>query len=633
MAARSELENLLRQGMAAVKAGREHEARELLAQVVELDPENELGWLWLSAVVPDSDKATCLENVLSINPSSRPARLGLQSLLGESAQFEQEEEEELEAAESVGASAETWAEPEPESLAAETSEEAGPEEVPAEASEEAEPEELPSAEEEVPTKGGSCLKYAALAFLAVLTISVCGAAAVLGGVLLTGAPEQAAPAATTVVVAHGETSTPVPELTFPPTFTPTATHEPVPTATLVVPDARIPGFPIVSEGAYDEVEVRVNDLRGLDSLREVERVTFTRYRLEAYLTEVYQEEEYVNELKAWEKLYRVLGLIDEDYDLVENEIEALREYVAGLYDSEKEEIYLILDRYTSDLWLEVTFSHEFTHALQDQHFDLDALYDQSPTTDSRLALQALIEGDATLVMVEYAFKYLFEMSFDRKDLLEAIQEVEQGEYEDAPTVVRETAWFPYDQGLVFVAALSEKGGWEQVNQAFRSPPQSTEQVMHPDKYLSGEVGHAPDVGNLTGLLGPGWVELIRDVLGELYVRVYLQRELGSEEALMAAEGWEGDRGVLVVNENEDQYAWVHRMSWDSVANADEFCSLYVTFMTSAGTASQTVDEEHHKRWQDEEQVTYLGQSGQDTVLVLASDWETVDLLLAELPGF
>jgi hypothetical protein len=113
MAARSELENLLRQGMAAVKAGREHEARELLAQVVELDPENELGWLWLSAVVPDSDKATCLENVLSINPSSRPARLGLQSLLGESAQFEQEEEEELEAAESVGASAETWAEPEP----------------------------------------------------------------------------------------------------------------------------------------------------------------------------------------------------------------------------------------------------------------------------------------------------------------------------------------------------------------------------------------------------------------------------------------------------------------------------------------------------------------------------------------
>jgi len=658
MAARSEVENLLRQGMAAVRAGREHEARELLAQVVELDPENELGWLWMSAVVPDSDKATCLENVLSINPSNRPARLGLQSLLGESAQAEAEEEE-AEAAEYGEPSAEMWAEAEPEGLPAEmwteaepeelpaemwaeaeheelpteTSEEAEPEELPAETSEEAEPEELSSVEEEVPPKGGNCLKYAALAFLAVLTISVCGAAAVLGGALLAGGPEQAAPAATTVVVAHGETSTPVPELTFPPTFTPTATPEPVPTATLVVPDARIPGFPIVSEGAYDEVEVRVVDLRELDSLREVERVTFTRYRLEEYLTELYQQEEYVGEMKAVERLYRVLGLIDEDYDLVENEIEVSCEYVAGLYDSEKEEIYLILDRYTSDLWLEVTFSHEFTHALQDQHFDLDLLYDQAPTTDSRLALQALIEGDATLVMVEYAFKYLFEMSFDRADLLEAIQEVEQGEYEDAPTVVRETAWFPYDQGLVFVAALAENGGWEQVNQAFRSPPQSAEQVMHPDKYLSGEVGHAPDVGNLTDVLGPEWVELIRDVLGELYVRVYLERELGSEEALMAAEGWEGDRGVLVVNEDEDRYAWVHRMSWDSVDNADEFYSFYVTFMTRAGTASHPVDEQHRERWQDEDQVTYLGQSGQDTLLVLASDWETVDLLLAELPGF
>jgi hypothetical protein len=281
----------------------------------------------------------------------------------------------------------------------------------------------------------------------------------------------------------------------------------------------------------------------------------------------------------------------------------------------------------------VTFSHEFTHALQDQHFDLDSLYDQSPTTDSRLALQALIEGDATLVMVEYAFEYLFEMSFDRADLLEAIQEVEQGEYEDAPTVVRETAWFPYDQGLVFVAALSEEGGWERVNQAFRNPPQSTEQVMHPDKYLSGEVGQAPDVGNFTDVLGPGWVELMRDVLGELYLRVYLERELGSEEALMAAEGWEGDRGVLLVNEDEDRHAWIHRMSWDNVANADEFSSLYVTFMTRADTASQTVDEQHHKRWQDEEQVTYLGQSGQDTLLVLASDWEIVDLLLTEFPDF
>jgi hypothetical protein len=606
MAVGSEIERLLQQGISAVKAGRQDEAHELLSAVLELDPENELAWLWMSAVVSDDDKIVCLENVLAVNPSNELARLGLESLLDKSTEVE-EQEQEAEAAE--------------------------PEEPPGEGAEEVEPEEPSAGEEAVAEKGGSCLKYAALTFLAVMTVAICGVAALFGGMLLTGDTEQAAPAVTTVASVPGETYTPAPGMTFPPTFTPTATHTPVPTNTLVVPDARIPGFPIISEGAYDEVELRVRDLRELESLRQVETVTFTRYRLEEYLTEAYQSEEFLAEMEAAEKLYRVLGLIDEDYDLVDNEIEVLREYIAGLYDSEKEEIYLILDRYTSDLWLEVTFAHEFTHALQDQHFDLDALYDQSPTTDSSLALQTLIEGDATLVMVEYAYEYLFEMSFERSDLLEAIQEVEQGEYQDAPTVVRETSWFPYDQGIVFVAALAERGGWEQVNQAFLDPPETTEQVMHPDKYLAGEVGHPPEVGSLADMLGPGWVELMRDVLGELYIRVYLERELGSEDALMAAEGWEGDTGVLLVNEDEDRYVWVHRMSWDSVGNADEFSSFYVKFMARAGTSSSILDEQYRKRWQSEDQVTYLGQSGQETLLVLASDPETMDLVLPAFSGF
>jgi hypothetical protein len=407
----------------------------------------------------------------------------------------------------------------------------------------------------------------------------------------------------------------------------------VPTPTLVVPEAQIPGFPIVSEGAYDEVKTRVSELRELEGLREVPMVTFTRYRLEDYLTEYYQREEYVEELETTEKLYRVLGLIGEDYDLAENEIEVLRQYVAGLYDSEQEEIYLVLDRYTSDLWLEVTFAHEFTHALQDQHFDLDSLEDRALTTDSRLALQALVEGDATLVMVEYAYEYLFEMSFDRSDLLEAIQQVEQGEYQGGPTVVRETEGFPYEQGIVFAAALTERGGWDQLNQAFRDPPQTTEQVMHPDKYLAGEVGQAPEVGNLLGALGEGWEELRRDVLGELFIRVYLERELGSEEALVAAEGWEGDAAVFLCDEEEGQELLALRIRWDSESNADEFLSAYATFMQRAGAVGVTTEDPHRQWWQTEGQVTCLSRQGDDTLLVLASDSESAETVLAEFAGF
>ncbi|HUW97089.1 MAG TPA: hypothetical protein VMW58_15005, partial [Anaerolineae bacterium] len=427
--------------------------------------------------------------------------------------------------------------------------------------------------------------------------------------------------------------TPAPEYTPSATSTPTPTHTPAPTNTLVVPDARIPGFPIVSEGAYDEVEARVRALRGLESARKVETVTFTRYRLEEYLNDWYRAEEHRAGMETLQELYRVLGLIDEEYDLVEAEIAMLREDVAGLYDTGTQEIYLVMDRYTSDLLLELTFAHEFTHALQDQNFDLGSLDERSATTDSRLALQALMEGDASLVMVEYAYRHLFEMSFDRSDLLQAIQQVEQGEYRDAPSVVRQTAWFPYQQGVVFAAALVERGGWTQLDQALRSPPQTTEQVMHPDKYLAGEGGNPPEVGNLLGVLGAGWEEVSRDVLGELFIRVYLERELGSEEALMAGEGWEGDRAVLLLNEEQDQHAFVLRIGWDSEPNADEFLLFYSSFMQRSGAGRGITGDLQHRRWQTADQVTCLIQQREETLLVVASDAETADLVLAEFSGF
>jgi tetratricopeptide (TPR) repeat protein len=599
----TDVEALLSQGVAAAKAGKEDEARDLLSQVLDLDPENERAWLWMSGLVPNEEKIVCLQNVLEINPSNEFALIGLESLLGKSGRAEEQES-------AVG--------------------KPGP--PVAGLREETESSTSSAAEKGIPRRGRGCAAQIGLAFLAVIAFAVCGVAAVLGGMVITAQPQQATPT-TTAPVMPADTPTPVPELTFPPTFTPTPTLTPVPTPTLVVPDAYIPGFPIISEGAYDEVETRVSDLRELEGLREVQMVTFTRYRLEDYLNEWYQREEYLAELETTEKLYRVLGLIEEDYDLVENQIEVLREYIAGLYDSEREEIYLVLDRYTSDLWLEVTFAHEFTHALQDQHFDLDSLDDRSLTTDSRLALQALIEGDATLVMVEYAYEYLFQMSFDRSDLLEAIQQVEQGEYEGAPTVVRETEGFPYEQGIVFAAALLERGGWEQLNQAFRDPPQTTEQVMHPDKYLAGEVGQVPEVGSLPGALGEGWEELSRDVLGELFIRVYLERELGSEEALMAAEGWEGDTAAFLSNEEEGQQLFVLRIHWDSESNADEFFSAYATFMQRAGAGTGSTEDPHRQWWHTEGQVACLSQQGDDTLLLLASDSESLETVLAEFAGF
>ncbi len=603
MAAGSEVEQLLRQGIRAVKDGRSQDALKLLSRAITLEPENEKAWLWISAVLPKKERIECLKRVVAINPQNELAAKGLELLLAATPPAD-------ESAPAVSG---------PEASLQITS---------------------PEVERETPSPVEGAARgarrnwplYVGVVLLAIVAFSICAAALILGATMLS-APSPLAGPASAIAQLPTKTATPVPQSTLPPTPVATAPRTPLPTNTLVVPGARIPGFPIINEGAYDEIEARVGELRGLQPLRETRRQTLTRYRLEEYLTDFYRRDEYVEQTEITERMYRVLGLIDERYDLVEDQIEMQREYLAGLYDSGTEDIYLVLDRYTSDLWLEVTFAHEFTHALQDQHFDLDSLQGRAQTTDSLLALDGLIEGDATLVMMEYAFQYLFEVQFDRADLLEAIQEVEHGEYEDAPGVVRETASFPYDQGLLFVAALAEQGDWELVNQAFRDPPQTTEQIMHPDKYLAGEVGQIPDLGDLLGPLGAGWSELRRDVFGELFIRIYLERELGSEEALMAAEGWEGDRVVFLANDDHGRYLLLLRTSWDSTDDAEEFLSAYATFMRRAGAGPSLLDDAARGLWHTEGQATYLSRDGEELLLVLASDQETLDLVLTEFPGF
>ncbi len=603
MAAESEVERLLRQGIQAVKDGRSQDALRLLSRAITQEPENEKAWLWISAVLPEEERIECLKRVVAINPENQLASRALALLLADTASAD---------------------EPAPAMAAPEASLEITSAEVEGE---------TPSQVEGAPAGARrNWLLYVGAALLAVAAFSICAVALMLGALTLTAPSPQGGPVST-IAERPTEAATPVPQSTLPPSSTATATRIPVPTNTLVVPGARIPGFPIIHEGAYEEIEARVGELRGLQPLRETRRQTLTRYRLEEYLTDFYRREEYREEIEITGRIYRALGLIDEDYDLVEDQIEMQREYLAGLYDSGTEDIYLVLDRYASDLWLEITFAHEYTHALQDQHFDLDSLQGRAQTTDSLLALEGLIEGDATLVMMEYAFQYLFEVQFDRADLLEAIQEVEYGEYEDAPGVIRETASFPYDQGLLFVAALTEQGSWDLLNQAFRNPPQTTEQIMHPDKYLAGEVGQTPDMGDLLGALGGGWLELRRDVFGELFMRIYLERELGSEEALMAAEGWEGDRVVFLANDDYGRYLLLLRLSWESTDDAEEFFSAYATFMQRAGVGPSLTDDPARGLWRTEGQATYLSRDGEEVLLVLGSDQEALDLVLTELPGF
>jgi hypothetical protein len=143
---------------------------------------------------------------------------------------------------------------------------------------------------------------------------------------------------------------------------------------------------------------------------------------------------------------------------------------------------------------------------------------------------------------------------------------------EAPAIISESMIFPYLRGMVFCAKLANDGGWKAVDEAYRNPPVSTEQILHPEKYQAKrDLPTMIDLGELKP--GPGWKEAGRNVLGELQISIMLGRQ-----GAKAAAGWDGDR--YAVFEGPDQkLGLVWFSTWDSEDEAREFARAYARYQT------------------------------------------------------
>jgi hypothetical protein len=229
-------------------------------------------------------------------------------------------------------------------------------------------------------------------------------------------------------------------------------------------------------------------------------------------------------------------------------------------------------------------AHELTHALADQHYDLDGLHKDAKHDDDRsLAVSALIEGEATLAMMgagmdDWDGSRIVRMpaaDLDRGlSFIAPFMTMLGGgkSLREAPTVIAESMTFPYLRGMVFCARLANEGGWKAIDEAYRNPPVSTEQVLHPEKFR--EKLDLPMIVDL-GELKPGgpWKELGRNVLGELQTSIMLGRQ-----GARAAAGWDGDR-YAVFETPEKKLGLVWFSTWDSPDDARELAEAYVRYQT------------------------------------------------------
>lgn len=214
----------------------------------------------------------------------------------------------------------------------------------------------------------------------------------------------------------------------------------------------------------------------------------------------------------------------------------------------------------------VTLAHELTHAIDDQHFDLDGMEKSVGLCedDQGLALQSLVEGNATYFMGAWAVRNLSPIALFGVSL-KAIEEP-QGTVRGLPNFLKD-GLFPYAAGLKFVQALIRRGGVGAVNEAFRHPPVSTEQILHPKKYPK-DRPRLVDVPDYGPALGNGWKDLDVEEIGEEWLRSLLGLHLTDLSAEIAARGWDG--GLYRAWSQGDNVAVVMTTVWDSQAEASEF---------------------------------------------------------------
>lgn len=324
----------------------------------------------------------------------------------------------------------------------------------------------------------------------------------------------------------------------------------------------------------------VSQLRHLSVMSPVKSGLKSRKEIEQVVIRNFGESSRPEEIEASNKTLIALGLVPSDFRYKDFMIRLLVEQVAGFYEPRAKEFYLA--DWTDLDQQKPIMAHELVHALQDQHFNLRR-FEKWPhgDADREQAVHALVEGDATALMFDYLLKpqnlditRLPRSLSELGDLL-AVSGDRKGEevIAAAPPAIRESLLFPYTYGAGFAQEVVKRKGWDGLSKAFEDLPQSTEQIIHVEKYLSHEQPVKIVLADVSPLLGPGWKRIDADVNGEFGYFLILSQFIPKPEARSAARGWAGDQSSVYENA-KGELALAHLSAWDTAADAEEFLNAY-----------------------------------------------------------
>jgi hypothetical protein len=290
------------------------------------------------------------------------------------------------------------------------------------------------------------------------------------------------------------------------------------------------------------------------------------------------------------ELLELFGLVPPHTDLRKVSGDVSGGEVAGYYDTKKKRLAVVSGPASANRALtEITLSHELNHALEDQRFKI---HDPSPSgaDDGASAYTALVEGSATSVMDDYAKRYIAPGS------LLASAFTDTSTPASVPPYIQRSLEFSYTAGEKFVNELRRVAhGWKLVNYALtHRRPASTEQILHPEKYLADERPLPVSIGPLG--LDPGFKRVSRGSIGEVDTDELLRIGNPLPDAQRAAAGWGGGRYEMWIDRSKARGCddpcrradvLVVRWRWDTPADAHEFDKALRRYAEKNGVAGGT----------------------------------------------
>jgi hypothetical protein len=353
----------------------------------------------------------------------------------------------------------------------------------------------------------------------------------------------------------------------------------LPTRSVPPPQVAAPSNPEFLKAA-DEVLKQMSELLDLPIKEPLKKSLRSKQEIRDYLIREEKEDRTDQERYADSKTLQAFGLIPKDFPLDAFMLDVLTDQVAGLYDPKSKEFY-IADWIPADEQREV-MSHELTHALEDQSFHIDPWIKAArPNDDAELAREAVSEGSALAAMVDYTMR---DQSVGVRDLPDvsliirsgAVAEMDKDpKLSKAPGYIRDELLFPYLAGTGFSQQfLKAHSGWKDLHLIFQNPPVSTQQIMHPELYLSNVKPEPVALPDWKNLAPDDWKLLEENVLGEFGLGEVLKQFLGQQRADMISSAWKGDRYALFERAKSKNISLVFRIALDNPEDAARFFGQY-----------------------------------------------------------